>query len=135
MVVEHTQSPPLGQKPSGTSSATDLSLTTDSKNPSLALPVEKDPGTEADNGNTIVDDEKQRDVGEDSKEVADGDPELEYPKAGTLAFILLALAMSIFLVSLDMTIIATAIPRITDEFHSLDDVGWYGTAFFLTLAR
>jgi MFS family permease len=32
------------------------------------------------------------------------------------------------------TIVATAIPRITDEFHSLDDVGWYGSAFFLTLA-
>lgn len=32
------------------------------------------------------------------------------------------------------TIVATAIPRITDEFHSLDQVGWYGSAFFLTLA-
>lgn len=27
-----------------------------------------------------------------------------------------------------------AIPRITDEFSSLDQVGWYGSAFFLTLA-
>ncbi|KZP00728.1 MFS multidrug transporter-like protein [Calocera viscosa TUFC12733] len=35
---------------------------------------------------------------------------------------------------LKQTIVATAIPRITDEFHSLDDVGWYGSAFFLTLA-
>lgn len=32
------------------------------------------------------------------------------------------------------TIIATAIPRVTDEFDSLDQVGWYGSAFFLTLA-
>lgn len=32
------------------------------------------------------------------------------------------------------TIVATAIPRITDQFHSLDQVGWYGSAFFLTLA-
>lgn len=29
---------------------------------------------------------------------------------------------------------ATAIPRITDQFHSLQDVGWYGSAFFLTMA-
>ncbi len=29
---------------------------------------------------------------------------------------------------------ATAIPRITDEFQSLDQVGWYGSAFFLTIA-
>jgi hypothetical protein len=28
---------------------------------------------------------------------------------------------------LDNTIIATAIPRITDDFHSLKDVGWYGS--------
>ena len=33
-----------------------------------------------------------------------------------------------------MTIVSTAIPRITDEFHSLDQVGWYGSAFFLTVA-
>lgn len=32
------------------------------------------------------------------------------------------------------TIIATAIPRITDEFHSLGDVAWYGSAFFLVTA-
>jgi len=32
-----------------------------------------------------------------------------------------------------MTIVATAIPRITDQFKSVDQVGWYGSAFFLTL--
>jgi MFS family permease len=36
-------------------------------------------------------------------------------------------------VALDMTIVATAIPKITDEFHGLDLVGWYGSAFFLTV--
>ena len=51
----------------------------------------------------------------------------------TLTFIIVALILSIFLVALDMTIVATAIPRITDEFHSLDQLGWYGSAFFLTL--
>ena len=58
----------------------------------------------------------------------------DYPRAFQLAFIVVALVLSIFLVSLDMTIVATAIPRITDEFHSLNDVGWYGSAFFLTVA-
>lgn len=29
---------------------------------------------------------------------------------------------------------ATAIPKITDRFHAIDQVGWYGSAFFLTLA-
>ena len=31
-----------------------------------------------------------------------------------------------------MTIVATAIPKITDQFHGLDLVGWYAAAFFLT---
>ena len=58
----------------------------------------------------------------------------DYPTALPLALIVVALCMSIFLVALDVTIVATAIPRITDEFHSLQDVGWYGSAFFLTMA-
>ncbi|KAL2056622.1 hypothetical protein ABVK25_003016 [Lepraria finkii] len=58
----------------------------------------------------------------------------DYPHAFKLTFIVVALVLSIFLVALDMTIVATAIPRITDEFHSLNDVGWYGSAFFLTVA-
>ncbi|MDI1493375.1 MAG: hypothetical protein OHK93_005163 [Ramalina farinacea] len=33
-----------------------------------------------------------------------------------------------------LTIIATAIPRITDQFHSLDQVGWYASALFLAVA-
>ena len=57
----------------------------------------------------------------------------DYPHAFKLTFIVVALVLSMFLVALDMTIVATAIPRITDEFHSLDQVGWYGSAFFLTL--
>lgn len=48
--------------------------------------------------------------------------------------ILVAVLLSIFLVSLDMTIVATAIPKIIDDFHSLDDVGWYGSAFFVCIA-
>jgi hypothetical protein len=37
-------------------------------------------------------------------------------------------------VSLDMTIVATTIPKITDEFKSQDFVAWIGAAFFLTIA-
>ncbi|DAA77841.1 TPA_exp: Uncharacterized protein A8136_5544 [Trichophyton benhamiae CBS 112371] len=40
--------------------------------------------------------------------------------------------VAMFLVALDRTIISTAIPRITDEFESLQDVGWYGSAYLLT---
>ncbi|KAA8649901.1 MDR family MFS transporter [Aspergillus tanneri] len=40
--------------------------------------------------------------------------------------------VAMFLVALDRTIISTAIPKITDEFNSFDDVGWYGSAYLLT---
>ncbi|KAL0254693.1 hypothetical protein SLS55_009216 [Diplodia seriata] len=57
----------------------------------------------------------------------------EHPTGLKLFIIVVAVICSIFLVALDMTIVATAIPKITDEFRSLDQVGWYGSAFFLTL--
>ncbi|KAF2642701.1 major facilitator superfamily transporter [Massarina eburnea CBS 473.64] len=50
----------------------------------------------------------------------------------TLALTLFALCSAIFCVALDITIIATAIPRITDDFHALQDIGWYGSAYLLT---
>ncbi|KAI9702669.1 MAG: hypothetical protein M1820_006053 [Bogoriella megaspora] len=40
--------------------------------------------------------------------------------------------LAAFLVGLDQTIITTAIPRITDDFHSPEDVGWYGSAYLLS---
>lgn len=46
----------------------------------------------------------------------------EYPSTPRLLIMIVALVLSMFLASLDMTIIGTAIPRITDEFHSLDQV-------------
>ncbi|OQE08413.1 hypothetical protein PENVUL_c010G02443 [Penicillium vulpinum] len=66
----------------------------------------------------------------------DGEPTQqpsEYPQGIILVMVIVALIMIIFLVSLDQTIVATAIPKITDEFHSLNQVAWYGSAFFLTL--
>ncbi|EGD97674.1 MFS multidrug transporter [Trichophyton tonsurans CBS 112818] len=66
-----------------------------------------------------------------SNEAEDG---TEYPGKFALSFIVVALILAIFLIALDMTIVATAIPTITAQFKSLDQVGWYGSAFFLTVA-
>ncbi|KAH7190246.1 major facilitator superfamily domain-containing protein [Fusarium oxysporum] len=63
----------------------------------------------------------------------DGDGH-EYPSGAHLGFIIVALVLSVFLVILDTTIVATAIPKITDEFHRLDEVSWYGAAFFVCTA-
>ncbi|KAG9785692.1 MFS transporter, partial [Aureobasidium melanogenum] len=60
------------------------------------------------------------------------DDEAVYPSGVKLALITLALCLAVFLVALDNTIIATAIPKITDHFKSLGDVGWYGSSYLLT---
>ncbi|KAH8647967.1 azole resistance protein 1 [Xylariales sp. PMI_506] len=62
------------------------------------------------------------------------DSEQSYPHGVKLAVIIASLATSVFLCALDETIITTATPRITDEFKSINDVGWYGSAYFMTFA-
>ncbi|KEF52622.1 uncharacterized protein A1O9_11465 [Exophiala aquamarina CBS 119918] len=63
---------------------------------------------------------------------ASDEDEMVFPGGVKLALISLALCLSVFLVALDNTIIATAIPKITDHFNSLGDVGWYGSSYLLT---
>ncbi|KAF2031680.1 MFS general substrate transporter [Setomelanomma holmii] len=58
---------------------------------------------------------------------------VEYPKGFEMFFIMLALVLSITLCSLDQTIVATAVPAITNQFGRLQDISWYGSAYFLTL--
>ncbi|KAG5981239.1 hypothetical protein E4U55_003150 [Claviceps digitariae] len=60
------------------------------------------------------------------------DDDEEYPASWKLGLITVALCLSVFCMALDNTIIATAIPRITDQFKALQDVGWYGSAYLLT---
>ena len=57
---------------------------------------------------------------------------IEPPSTSKLLIINLASCLAVLCVALDNTIIATAIPRITDQFHALDDVGWYGSSYLLT---
>lgn len=60
----------------------------------------------------------------------DADETPAYEVTGvSLALVILGLALAIFLMSLDSSIIATAIPRITSQFHSTGDIAWYGSAY------
>lgn len=45
--------------------------------------------------------------------------------------LMLNLGAVLILISIDMNIVATAVPAITDHFHSVADVGWYSSAFRL----
>ena len=60
------------------------------------------------------------------------DNEADYPSGSKIAALTFGLALATFVVALDNTIIATAIPRITTVFDSLNDVGWYGSSYLLT---
>lgn len=60
------------------------------------------------------------------------DEEHEYPAMPTVILLFACLFLVAFLFALDRLIIATAIPVITDHFHSLNDVGWYASAYLLT---
>ncbi|KAG0347520.1 hypothetical protein BG004_007597 [Podila humilis] len=54
------------------------------------------------------------------------------PPHKQFVLIMIALSLCVFLASLDQIIVATSIPAITDEFKSLGDVAWLGTAYMLT---
>ncbi|TEA21690.1 Efflux pump mlcE [Colletotrichum sidae] len=54
---------------------------------------------------------------------------------GTKLFVVMTCVTVVcWLMFLDSSIIVTAIPAITDEFHSLGDIGWYGSAYHLANA-
>ncbi|KAK5170658.1 uncharacterized protein LTR77_005247 [Saxophila tyrrhenica] len=78
--------------------------------------------------------EKQQQPDEDmpKAEQVQSTTESIYPGQAQTIAVVVSLMLAMFLVALDRTIIATAIPKMTDEFHSLDDIGWYGSAFMLT---
>ncbi|PVI03881.1 MFS general substrate transporter [Periconia macrospinosa] len=60
------------------------------------------------------------------------DPENEITGV-KLLLIHTGICLCTFLVGLDFTLIATAVPVITSRFNSLKDIGWYGGAFYMAL--
>jgi hypothetical protein len=47
-----------------------------------------------------------------------------------LVLTIVSLGLSVFLVALDGTIVSTAVPRITDEFNAVNDIGWVSASMF-----
>ncbi|CAG9992930.1 unnamed protein product [Clonostachys byssicola] len=56
----------------------------------------------------------------------------QYPTGLRLILLAGASIMGVFLISLDQTIVGTAIPKITSDFGGLSDVSWYSAAYFMT---
>lgn len=67
----------------------------------------------------------------DTHELTKTTTEPAYPPTKTVIPILASLFLVLFLVALDRLIIGVAIPKITNEFDSLGDVGWYGSSYLL----
>ncbi|KAF2472021.1 MFS general substrate transporter [Lindgomyces ingoldianus] len=67
----------------------------------------------------------------DAEPTEEGD-DARYLSGYKLGILSLGLCLTTFVIALDNTIIATAIPKITTVFNSLDDVGWYGSSYLLT---
>ncbi|KAH7408372.1 major facilitator superfamily domain-containing protein [Phaeosphaeria sp. MPI-PUGE-AT-0046c] len=109
------------------------------KSPNLSLPV--DTQTRPVSGATTPDliaDEKENQksyepstVGVDEATQDDATIE-EFATGKRLVPVVVALVFSVFLIAIDMTIIGTAIPKITSDFDGLNMVSWYGSVYFLT---
>ncbi|KAH8889976.1 MFS general substrate transporter [Thozetella sp. PMI_491] len=67
---------------------------------------------------------------------ADGDatvtPGTVYPSGARLYLTLIALSFVTILGGLDFSIVGVAVPEITEQFHTLGDVGWYNVSYRLT---
>ncbi|KAK4948600.1 hypothetical protein LTR10_012604 [Elasticomyces elasticus] len=66
------------------------------------------------------------------EKAAHGMTDDQYPHGLELVLLAGASLVAVFMIALDQTIVGTAIPKITDEFHSLSDVSWYAAAYFMT---
>ncbi|KAI1421892.1 major facilitator superfamily domain-containing protein [Xylaria sp. FL1777] len=62
---------------------------------------------------------------------ATGIESIEYPSTWKATLLTVGLCLVTFATAVDNTIIATAIPSITEEFHSLNDIGWYASSYLL----
>ncbi|KAI1099118.1 putative MFS multidrug transporter [Jackrogersella minutella] len=58
----------------------------------------------------------------------------DYVTGYRLALLLFSIATFFFLLMMDSSIITTATPQITSDFHKLQDIGWYSGAYQLTSA-
>ncbi|KAF5590109.1 major facilitator superfamily transporter [Fusarium subglutinans] len=67
-----------------------------------------------------------------AKEHAPKQLETSYVEGLPLVLVMGAVSIASFLALLDTSIIATAIPQITSDFHSLKDISWYGSAYQLS---
>ncbi|CZR62766.1 related to transporter (major facilitator superfamily) [Phialocephala subalpina] len=73
------------------------------------------------------------DSGSDANNEITAADQSEFVSGYQLFLLVFATSMAGFLYALDVNIIVTAIPVITTHFKTIKDIGWYGSAYLLTL--
>ncbi|KAE8366251.1 MFS general substrate transporter [Aspergillus caelatus] len=74
--------------------------------------------------------------GQNNEEPSDREtqePEEKHLKGFRMYCVSLALLTSIFLTTLDASIISTAVPQISSRFHSTLDIGWYSSVYMIAI--
>lgn len=56
-----------------------------------------------------------------------------YPEGFKFYMIILSAGLVLIIAGMDGSMVSIAVPSITDEFHTVADIGWYSSAFRLAL--
>ena len=95
-----------------------------------ASPQEKEHASLSSSSQDAVVNEKAD--GEKATDKKPEEPQSEVERSkGKVAIIMFALCLAVFLAALDVTIITTALPTISEHFHSTSGYTWIGSAFLL----
>ncbi|ORY13901.1 putative efflux pump antibiotic resistance protein [Clohesyomyces aquaticus] len=84
---------------------------------------------------SVVDDARDR-AGKEVEQVIEvrDEPVQDFPSPARLSLVMVIVCSASFLCGLDQTIVAVAVPKITNSFHALGDIAWWTSAYLLTSA-
>ena len=122
-------SPPAQQRSSSTLSHPEK--TVDNGHPLPTTSIQHEPKHEHIDAKQGTAENKEAAAGTNGSLAQNPAPEPEWAHGFQLFTILAAVTVVVFLMLLDGTIVVAAVPRITDDFNSLNDIGWYGAAYQL----
>ena len=130
-IANSTKSPPLSAEEK--ERETPAETTTHNANSTLAPPLsgdgsERKPPSSESSQEALEETKPDEEKGEQKK---GQEGQMEGRSKGKTALIMLALCMAVFLAALDVTIITTALPTISEDFHSSAGYTWIGSAFLL----
>ncbi len=78
--------------------------------------------------------EKQQPAPVENRSTAEDEPAASLTLHGAHLWLLLAvLYMSVYLLALELTMLSTVVPTLTDQFGTVADISWYESAYVLPL--